>query len=232
MQPDPWLPLMWGMWGSLTQVMSNTLDIVYQDPWFLVINKPADLLAVPGRGPGKKDCVVSRARVRFPELIEQPAVHRLDQQTSGLMVLALRASVHQNLSRQFQNRRVLKRYVAIVDGVITVESGRITLPFRLDPDNRPHQIYDPVNGKEAITLWRRISSDQHSTRIDFTPLTGRTHQLRVHSAHPLGLGAPIVGDRLYGTGKEDDVMLLHACYLSFNHPADDRLVEFHSEPPF
>jgi tRNA pseudouridine32 synthase/23S rRNA pseudouridine746 synthase len=212
--------------------MSRALDIVYQDSCFLVVNKPADILSVPGKGPDKQDCVVSRARPLFPEMIEQPAVHRLDQQTSGLMVLALQSSVHQNLSRQFQNRRVVKRYVAIVDRVIATESGRIILPFRLDPENRPHQIYDPVNGKEAITLWRKISSDTNRTRIDFTPLTGRTHQLRVHSAHPLGLDAPIVGDRLYGTGKEGDAMLLHACYLSFNHPADNRIVEFHSVPPF
>ena len=208
------------------------MEIVYQDPRFLVVNKPADLLAVPGRGPGKQDCVVNRARGLFPEMIEQPAVHRLDQQTSGLMVLALQAPVHQNLSQQFQNRQVLKRYIAIVDRVIAAESGRITLPFRLDPENRPHQIYDPVNGKEAISLWRKISSDLHETRIEFTPLTGRTHQLRVHSAHPLGLDAPIVGDRLYGTGKEGDTMLLHACYLSFNHPDDGRIVEFHSDPRF
>ncbi len=213
-------------------MMSRALDIVYQDSCVLVVNKPADILAVPGKGPDKQDCVVSRARLLFPEMIEQPAVHRLDQQTSGLMVLALQASAHQNLSRQFQNRLVVKRYVAIVERVIKTESGRIILPFRLDPDNRPHQIYDPVNGKEAITLWRKISSDTNRTRIDFTPLTGRTHQLRVHSAHPLGLDAPIVGDRLYGNGKEGDAMLLHARYLSFNHPADDRIVEFHSAPPF
>ena len=212
--------------------MSRRLEIVYQDSCILIVNKPADLLSVPGKGPDKQDCVVSRIRKLFPAMIEQPAVHRLDQQTSGLMVLALQASAHQHLSRQFQNRRVAKRYAAIVDGILAAESGRITLPFRLDPDNRPHQIYDPVNGKEAITLWRKISGDKNRTRIDFTPLTGRTHQLRVHSAHPLGLGAPIVGDRLYGTGKERDALLLHACYLSFNHPIDDRIVEFHSEPPF
>ena len=212
--------------------MSIAIEIVHQDSCILVVNKPADLLAVPGRGPNKQDCVVSRIRSLLPELIEQPAVHRLDQQTSGLMVLALQATAHQNLSRQFQHRRVVKRYVAIVDGVVVPESGRITLPIRLDPDNRPRQIYDPVNGREALTLWRKIELDTHRTRIDFTPLTGRTHQLRVHSAHPGGLDAPIVGDRLYGTGKSGETLLLHACYLSFIHPADDRIVEFHSEPHF
>lgn len=212
--------------------MSNSFKTVYQDSYFLVVDKPADLLAVPGRGPDKQDCVVNRVRSHFPEMIEQPAVHRLDQQTSGLMIMALKESAHQYLSKQFQNRQVVKRYVAVVDGVIEAESGRITLPFRLDPDNRPHQIYDPLNGKEAITLWRKMVRDNLTTRIIFTPLTGRTHQLRVHSAHPHGLGAPIVGDRLYGTGEEGDIMLLHASYLSFNHPADGRIVEFHSEASF
>ena len=212
--------------------MSDPLEIVHQDSHFLVVNKPADLLAVPGRGPDKQDCVVSRARSFLPEMIEQPAVHRLDQQTSGLMILALTASAHQQISRQFENRQVVKRYIAIVDGAIEDEYGRITLPFRLDPDNRPHQIYDPVNGKEAITLWRKTARDNTTTRIIFTPLTGRTHQLRVHAAHPHGLNAPIVGDRLYGSGTESDTMLLHASYLSFNHPADGQIVEFHSAPPF
>jgi tRNA pseudouridine32 synthase/23S rRNA pseudouridine746 synthase len=212
--------------------MGNVLEIIYQDSYFLIIDKPADLLAVPGRGPDKQDCVVNRARSLFPGMIEQPAVHRLDQQTSGLMIVALNASAHQDISRQFQNRRVVKHYVAIVGGAIEAESGRIALPLRLDPGNRPRQIYDPVNGKEAITLWRRIVGENRTTRIIFTPLTGRTHQLRVHSAHPRGLNAPIVGDRLYGTGTEGDTMLLHASYLSFNHPADGQIVAFDSDPPF
>lgn len=229
MRSNSGFPLVWNIKAA---VMNNSLEIIYQDSYFLIVNKEADLLAVPGRGPDKQDCVVDRARSLYPGMIEQPAVHRLDQQTSGLMILALKASAHQEISRQFQNRLVVKRYVAIVDGAIEPESGRITLPFRLDPDNRPHQIYDPVNGKEAITLWHKISIDNHTTRIIFTPLTGRTHQLRVHSAHPRGLDAPIVGDRLYGTGTERDTMLLHASYLSFNHPADGHIVEFHSEAPF
>ncbi len=229
MQTDFGFPLVWNIHAP---VMSDVLKIIYQDSYFLIVNKPADLLAVPGRGPDKQDCVINRARSLFPGMIEQPAVHRLDQQTSGLMILALKASAHQDISRQFQSRRVVKGYVAIVGGAIEAESGRISLPFRLDPDNRPRQIYDPVNGKEAITLWRRLFGDNRTTRITFTPLTGRTHQLRVHSAHPRGLDAPIVGDRLYGTGTEGNTMLLHASYLSFNHPADGQIVEFHSKPPF
>ena len=212
--------------------MNRDLEIVYRDQHILVVNKPGDLLAVPGRGAHKQDCIVHRARSRFPEMIEQPAVHRLDQQTSGLMVLARTAAAHRHLSKQFQGRRVIKQYIAVVDGLIEDESGRITLPFRLDPENRPQQIYDPVNGKEMITLWRKIGRDHAATRIHFTPLTGRTHQLRVHSAHPRGLNAPIIGDRLYGSGTASNTMMLHASYLSFNHPVDNRIVEFHSQPHF
>ncbi len=212
--------------------MKSELDILFQDRSILVVHKPADLLAVPGRGPEKNDCVVSRARSLFPEIIKQPAVHRLDQQTSGIMVLAMQAAAHRYLSGQFQNRRVTKGYVAIVDKTIKALSGTITLPFRLDPDNRPYQIYDPVNGREAITLWRKIEDDPRGTRIGFTPLTGRTHQLRVHSAHPNGLAAPIIGDRLYGSGNVGDTMLLHSSFLSFKHPDGEQTVEFHSPPPF
>ena len=212
--------------------MKTGLDILYHDHSILVVNKPGDLLAVPGRGPEKQDCMVSRARVFFPDMMEQPAVHRLDQQTSGIMVLAKQAAAHRHLSSQFQNRQVTKGYVAIVERRIEALAGTITLPFRLDPDNRPYQIFDPLHGKEALTNWRKIDDDPRGTRIGFTPLTGRTHQLRVHSAHPGGLNGPIIGDRLYGSGKDGDTMLLHASFLSFNHPENERIVEFYSAPPF
>lgn len=208
------------------------LEILHRDDWILVVSKPGGLLAVPGRGPDKQDCVVARARSLVPAMIEQPAVHRLDMQTSGLMVLAIDATTHQALNKQFQSRRVVKRYEAIVSGRIAEPSGTIRLPFRLDPDHRPYQVYDPIHGKESITLWKRLADHERGTRIEFTPLTGRTHQLRVHSAHPLGLGSPIVGDALYGTGADGDMMLLHAAYLSFNHPKYKRIVEFYSPPPF
>lgn len=215
-----------------TQVRLPDLDLLYHDSSILVVNKPPDLLAVPGRGPDKQDCVVTRIKTLFPTMIDQPAVHRLDQQTSGLMVLATHQEAHRNLNRQFETRQVTKRYVAIVDKVITAGGGTITLPLRLDPDNRPYQVYDPVNGKEAITLWQRVGSDSSTSRIEFTPLTGRTHQLRVHSAHQQGLDAPIIGDRLYGSGKEGDTMLLHATYLRFSHPESGLPVEFNSPPYF
>jgi len=164
--------------------------------------------------------------------MEQPSVHRLDMDTSGLLVLALHADAHRNLSRQFQEREVEKRYIALLDGVVTENGGEIRLPFRLDVDNRPYQIYDPVHGKLGITLWHKIGEDDRTTRIGFTPITGRTHQLRVHASHPLGLGRPIIGDRLYGKGKLGDSLLLHAHLLRFRHPASGVIMSFESDIPF
>ncbi len=210
----------------------KTIDILYRDSDIVVINKPGGLLSVPGRGPEKHDCVTTRLRLQTPEMISQPAVHRLDMYTSGLMVFAVTREAHRLLSGQFERRAIAKRYVALVDKKINGERGEIRLPFRLDTDNRPLQIYDPVQGKMGITYWQKMAAEGTSTRITFTPLTGRTHQLRVHSAHPLGLGAPIVGDSLYGTGKDGDQMMLHATYLRFLHPASNEQIEFSSPPPF
>lgn len=212
--------------------MAGDLRILHHDNSIVVVDKQADLLSVPGRGPEKQDCVVNRARALFPEMIEQPAVHRLDMQTSGILVMAVTSHAHRKLSLQFEKRRVAKRYIGVVESSITGESGRISLAFRLDPDNRPYQIYDPENGKESVTLWRRIGRQNGRTRIEYTPLTGRTHQLRVHSAHPRGLGAAIVGDRLYGSGEKGETMLLHASFISFIHPEDDRPFEISSPPAF
>ena len=208
------------------------MEIIYQDEAIVVIDKPGGLLAVPGRGPNKQDCAAIRLRALFPTMIAQPAVHRLDMYTSGLMVLAMTAEAHRALSLSFAQREVSKHYTAVVQGVLERNSGAIHLPFRLDPDNRPLQIYDAERGKMGSTVWKKIAVQGTNTRIAFTPLTGRTHQLRVHAAHPLGLAAPIVGDSLYGTGRDGDRMFLHATQLSFRHPNTDKLVEFFSEPPF
>ncbi|GAB6191031.1 RluA family pseudouridine synthase [Desulfocastanea catecholica] len=210
------------------------IKIIYHDSEIVVINKPGGLLAVPGRGAEKQDCAAARLRRHFPEMIQQPAVHRLDMYTSGLMVFAMTTAAHRFLSAQFEKRAVDKKYIAVVLGCIAETGGEIHLPFRLDPDNRPRQIYDPVHGKIGITRWQKLSADETTTRIQFTPLTGRTHQLRVHAAHPrpLGLGAPIVGDSLYGSGKDGDQMLLHACFLQFLHPVNGETVTFHSPPSF
>jgi tRNA pseudouridine32 synthase/23S rRNA pseudouridine746 synthase len=208
------------------------LTIIHTDPFFVVIDKPGGLLSVPGRGPDNQDCVVNRIKTLFPGSVDQPAVHRLDMYTSGLMVLALTKETHRCLSRQFEHRIVEKRYIALLDGSVEEIAGEITLSFRLDPNNRPYQIYDPIHGKAGITRWRRLKYVEGKTRIEFMPLTGRTHQLRLHAAHKLGLGCPIIGDRLYGNGKEGDQMLLHASYLSFLHPCTDRRMHFSSHAPF
>ncbi len=208
------------------------LVVIHHDPHIVVVDKPGGLLAVPGRGPDKQDCVVNRVRRLFPESIEQPAVHRLDMDTSGLMVLALTTGAHRVLNRQFEERKVGKNYIALLDGVVEGETGEIRLSFRLDPDNRPYQVFDPVHGKIGISRWRRLGVENGRTRVEFAPLTGRTHQLRLHAAHPLGLGVPIVGDRLYGNGKPGEPMLLHAAGLSFHHPASGELLLFQSPPSF
>ena len=214
----------------------SPLQHIFADQHLVVVNKPGGLLAVPGRGPDKQDSVVSRLKKQFPEAIEQPAVHRLDMATSGLMVLALTAEAHRHLSQQFSQRQVDKVYIALLDGAAPEESGEIALRFRLAPENRPYQVYDPVQGKLGITRWRRLalcgSADQPQTRIEFMPLTGRTHQLRLHAAHPLGLGCPIIGDSLYGTGNMGDPMYLHAARLSFTHPVSNEYLEFYSPPLF
>lgn len=211
---------------------SQQITIIHQESSFVVVDKPGGLLAVPGRGPDKQDCMVNRVKKLIPEMIDQPAVHRLDMYTSGLMILAVDRQAHRELCRQFEKRLVTKRYIAVLDGIFEGKNGTIKLPFRLDPDNRPYQIYDPRHGKLGITHWRKLSIEKGRTRIEFTPVTGRTHQLRVHSSHELGLGTPIAGDRLYGKGREGEQMLLHACSLAFTHPVTGKKLHFDSPVPF
>ncbi|MCP4340124.1 MAG: RluA family pseudouridine synthase [Desulfobulbaceae bacterium] len=215
-------------------IQQKDIEILYQDSELVVINKPGGMLSVPGRGPEKQDCAASRLRHHLLNMIEQPAVHRLDMYTSGLMVFAITTRAHRFLSGQFEKRAVVKKYTAVVEGIIEQTSGEIRLPFRLDPNNRPLQVHDPVHGKMGITKWRKLETIGNTTRIEFSPLTGRTHQLRVHAAHPgpMGLGFPIVGDSLYGLGKEGGQMMLHASYLQFVHPETSKVLEFQSLPSF
>ncbi|MBM9606136.1 RluA family pseudouridine synthase [Desulfopila inferna] len=208
------------------------MNLLFHDSEIIVIDKPGGLLAVPGRGPDRQDCVVSRLHRRFADLIPQPAVHRLDMYTSGVMILARTRESHRSLSMQFEQRKPAKIYIALVEGFPVEQQGRIELKFRLDIDNRPYQVHDPVNGKNGITLWRKLAKENGCTRIMFQPLTGRTHQLRLHAAHPLGLGAPIVGDSLYGNGREGDKMMLHAASLSISHPLSGEVLTFTSNVPF
>lgn len=210
----------------------SSLEFVHQEPTFVVVNKPSGLLAVPGRGPDRQDCVVKRLKALIPHCIEQPSAHRLDMDTSGLMVLGLTTESQRNLAIQFEQRRVEKTYLAIVEGLLAEQAGEIELAFRLDPENRPHQVYDPVQGKLGKTRWRKLGVDGVNTLVEFTPLTGRTHQLRLHASHDLGLGLPIVGDRLYGTGTEPGQLKLHAAYLAFDHPESGVRLEFRIPPAF
>ena len=215
-------------------------EILYSDDSIAVINKPAGMLSVPGRGPEKEDSAALRLKQQFPLCIEQPSVHRLDMDTSGLMVFALTREAQRGLSIQFQQSSVCKKYIAVLEGLIDSglgRSGRIELKFRLDPDNRPYQIFDPVRGKNGISLWRLEAFENGNTRVEFKPLTGRTHQLRLHAAHPAGLGRAIVGDRLYGSSCDEahqngERMLLHASMLEFQHPQTEERMLFRSPPPF
>ena len=211
------------------------MTIIYQDQQIVVVDKPSGFLSVPGRGVEKIDSVAQRISTIIPGCIDQPAVHRLDMDTSGLLVLALTKDAHRNLSKQFQDRLTEKEYIALLDGALPKEqgnSGTITLPFRLDIENRPYQIYDEIHGKMGISHWRRISVENGITRIHFQPITGRTHQLRIHSAHPKGLGLPILDDPLYGNGADPGKMKLHASKLSFDHPGTSERLTFTSPVPF
>lgn len=206
------------------------LSILHQEDSFVVVDKMPDFLSVPGRGPELGDCVVARVRQLYPEANGALAAHRLDMETSGLMVLGLTPEAHRHLSLQFEQRRVHKAYVALVEGQVAADTGHIELAFRVDLDDRPRQILDPIHGKLGITDWEVVERGPEWTRIRFMPHTGRTHQLRVHAAHHEGLGHPIIGDRLYGTPAER--LMLHSTCLAFHHPVDETWLEFEIPVPF
>lgn len=223
----------------LADVHKDTeLKIVFEDEWLLVVNKPAGMLSVPGKAE-EVDSVYHRVKAKYPDASGPMIVHRLDMATSGLLLVAKTKEVHQHLQEQFEKRSIRKRYVAVLDGIVTPNpvkesvketdaengytkkgnhmTGRIELPLCLNPLDRPRQIVSEEYGKEAVTEYKvlKYTGDGY-TRIAFYPLTGRTHQLRVHAAHPKGLGCPIVGDELYG--KKANRLYLHAEYLEFRHP--------------
>lgn len=211
------------------QVPSKNLEIVYEDPWLSVINKPAGMLSVPG----KEDAVsvYSLMREQYPEADGPLTVHRLDMATSGLMLIAKTKRVHQNLQAQFKNRLVRKRYVALLEGIVPKDKGTVDLPLCLNPLDRPRQMVHTEHGKPAITDYQVLERlDGKRTRIAFYPRTGRTHQLRIHAAHPLGLHCPIIGDELYG--EKADRLYLHAEYLEFTHPITGETVRITKEAEF
>lgn len=206
----------------------KTIDIVYQDDDMVVVNKPAEFLSVPGKT--IEDSVYLRMKQRFPEATGPLIVHRLDMSTSGLMVIALTKRANKSLQKQFISRTVQKRYVALIDGVLEHDEGIINLPMRGDLDDRPRQLVCYEHGKPAETTWQVVERSNTQTKVYLHPKTGRTHQLRVHCAHSLGLNMPISGDDLYG--HKASRLHLHAESLALEHPITHEPMRFQVEAEF
>lgn len=206
--------------------------IVHVDQGLLVVNKPAGLLSVPGRGSDKQDCAWARVQADWPDAL---VVHRLDMATSGLLLFARGVALQRALSAAFAGRLVHKRYVAVVDGQPGAAEGQIDLPLGADWPNRPRQQVDPARGKPSLTRWRVLGPEPGGrTRVALTPVTGRSHQLRVHAA---AMGWPIAGDPLYGRAADEASvdpgrLLLHASDLALDHPLDGTALRWHSPAPF
>jgi tRNA pseudouridine32 synthase/23S rRNA pseudouridine746 synthase len=203
------------------------LPLVHEAAALLVLDKPAGLLSVPGRGVGGQDNLTTQVQARFPDAL---AVHRLDMATSGLMVFARGPEVQRRLNRAFETRQVSKRYEAVVEGDMCGETGEIDAPLAADWPNRPRQQVDPLHGKPSLTRWQVLSRAPGQTRLALMPVTGRSHQLRVHLQH---IGHPIRGDEFYaplplGAPR----LLLHACSLAFLHPCTGEALQFDSPAPF
>ena len=194
-----------------------TIEIIYQDEYIVAVNKPQALLSVPGLGPDKKDCLIARLEQVIPEA---KVVHRLDCYTSGIMLFAIGKEMQRALSRIFHDRKIHKQYIAVVKQWFDEDEGVIKFPMRCDIDNRPVQIVDYEHGKSAVTYWQVLERDSESVRLLLKPVTGRTHQLRVHCA---AMGFPIIGDGLYGNDEiKQPRMLLHADNLLFEHPVTNK----------
>ncbi len=215
------------------KISDDEPQLLYEDEWLLVVDKPCGLLSVPGRHTQLRDSVFTRIKRRYPEATGPLIVHRLDLDTSGLLLIAKDADTHVALQRLFARREVEKRYVAWLDGQLDPSrgsTGAIELALRVDVEDRPRQIHDPVHGKSAVTDWRLIERSSTQTKVALFPRTGRTHQLRVHAAHRLGLELPIVGDRLYG--RSGPRLMLHAEAVGFIHPHTRASVVLESPAPF
>lgn len=208
---------------------ASPLRVLYRDDDVLVVSKPSGLLSVPGRGAARADCVEARARVQCPGVT---IVHRLDMDTSGVMVLARHRTAHRHLSRQFEERRVAKVYVARVWGIVAEDAGVVDAPLICDWPNRPRQIIDPVRGRSAQTAWQVEHRAAGATRVRLFPKTGRSHQLRVHM---LSIGHPVLGDDLYAHPEARDAagrLQLHALAITFRHPSSDCDLTLEDACPF
>ena len=206
----------------------DPLVVLHEDAQLLVLDKPAGLLSVPGKGAHLADCLISRAQAAFPDAL---LVHRLDRDTSGVMVFAMTSAAQRHLGLQFEKRQVKKTYVARVWGQLEPKDGTVDAPLIVDWPNRPRQKIDWDTGKPAVTDWKVQRHEDHATRVRLFPQTGRSHQLRVHM---LSLGHPILGDPFYATGEALDAprLMLHATELRLRHPEGGRGMRFVSKPPF
>ncbi|KJH70767.1 RluA family pseudouridine synthase [Aliterella atlantica] len=226
-------PLMGFLLSGLSQqpivaVKDSPLTILYEDEWLIAVNKPSGLLSVPGRYRHLQDSVLGRLR-HIPDIA---TVHRLDCETSGILILARDRQTHRHLSKQFQQRQVHKVYEAVLAGIVDTNSGAIDLPLWGDPTNRPYQQVNWQQGKPSLTRYQRLSTIDGYTRMEFLPLTGRSHQIRVHAADKQGLGIHILGDRLYGCQQAANRLHLHARELTFAHPHSGKTVFLQVETPF
>lgn len=205
------------------------LQVIHQDAALLVLDKPSGLLSVPGKAPEHRDCLELRVRAEFPEAL---LVHRLDMDTSGVMVFARTKAAQRHLGLQFERRKVTKTYLARVEGVVARDSGAVDLPLIVDWPNRPLQKVDFETGKPARTDWKVLAREGATTRMELRPLTGRSHQLRVHMK---AIGHPILGDRFYGGAAAiaaADRLQLHAASLEIHHPDGGARIRFEAPAPF
>ncbi len=205
------------------------LNILHKDEDLIVLDKPHGLLSVPGKAEEHRDCLETRVQSEFPRA---RIIHRLDMDTSGILVMAMHIDSHRHLSKQFEVKTTQKTYIAIVDGIVEKDQGTVDLALRCDWPNRPLQMVDQEQGRKATTHWKVLERFEDATRLELTPITGRSHQLRVHC---LSLGHPILGDRFYASGgamMKSNRMCLHAHKLVLQHPRADEEISFRSEVPF
>jgi tRNA pseudouridine32 synthase/23S rRNA pseudouridine746 synthase len=212
----------------ISKAKNKLIKIIFEDDNILIIDKPAELLSVPGKT--IKDSVYHRIKEQFPKITGPIIIHRLDMSTSGLMMIAKNKRAHKHLQKQFVDKKIKKKYTAILEGVIHNDKGEINLPIRLDIDDRPRQLVCELHGKPSMTKWKVVGIKNNLTKICFEPITGRTHQLRVHSAHKRGLNTPILGDDLYG--NKSDRLYLHAKHIEFEHPHTKKQMKFDLEADF
>ncbi|PSB43611.1 RNA pseudouridine synthase [filamentous cyanobacterium Phorm 6] len=207
-------------------------QIIYENKWLIAINKPSGLLSVPGRYLKNQDSILSRLRNLLPDSLDLTAVHRLDLETSGILLLARDKEISSQLRQQFENRQVHKVYEAVLSGILKIDAGTIELPLWGDPENRPYQQVHSEYGKPSVTRFQLMAREGKGARVEFLPLTGRTHQLRVHAADVGGLGIPILGDRLYGCRAQASRLHLHARELCFEHPQSGEWLHLQAATPF